>query len=182
MSNDIWKKIPFHTKVLIVSTVSMVLLLSLLFVSCIGSIDSYTTELDNVARKSSDAFAIKWQQDGELQEIYDFDSGEEPKTIEVMYLVSKKTVNVSGLTIGSAKLKEDITFNVIAIGLPDEDESDADESNDKETEIGSYTLKSGTAENNVTLDKTYVLPEQSIIILKFTPEISLEFVGVSWAE
>lgn len=157
-------------------------MLLLLVVSCSGSIDSYTKELDDLARTSSEAFAIKWQKEGELQEIYDFDNGDQPKIVGVMYLSAKKTVKVSGLTIGTSKLEQDITFKVVAIGLPVEDEQDEgdEHSEDEETEIGSYTLKSGSSENNVTLNKTYVIPENLIIILKFTPDISLEFIGVSW--
>ena len=101
VTKTFWRKIPLHFRILIIAVLAHVFVFVLLIVSCSGSIDSYTKELDDLARTSSEAFAIKWQKEGELQEIYDFDNGEQPKTVGVMYLVAKKTVRFSGLTIGT---------------------------------------------------------------------------------
>ena len=184
VTKTFWRKIPLHIRILIIAVLAHVFVFVLLIVSCSGSIDNYTAQLDEIAKRSSEAFAIKWQQEGDLQEIYDFDNGEQPKTVGVMYLVAKKTVRFSGLTIGTSTLATDVSVKVFAVGLPadEEQEEGEQEQPEDETEIGDITLKSGSYENNVALHKTYVIPENLIIIIHYTPDITLEFIGVSWSE
>lgn len=172
-----WRCIPLHIKAIICCAAAFLFFILFLLLMLASSTDSYLNDIDATSQHSSQAFSIKWE-DNTTQEIYDFNNGENPRSVSSIYLIAKKETPTSGISIGSTKLTNTVTGRVIAKNLPVTVDS---ETKNEDVELCSFTMEQGSTLNNLIFDET-VIPKDLQIAIEFDTVIELEFISVEFKE
>jgi len=175
-SKSFWSRLSPTTKMTSLGCLGTLFVALLIGLAMCGGVGNYGEQLDNGSLLSSQAFTVEWQ-DGSKQEIKDFNAGETSRTLRSFTLIAKKPVILSGFIFGTSKLTDNISFFVVAIGLPQESIS-----GDTDGELGTYTLTGNQTEHHVTLSNNVALLEGTRVTLTFNSNLPLEYLSVNFTE
>lgn len=177
MAKNLWRRLPFKFKAIICCVGAGLFLIFLLSSMFLGGVDNFANELDASAQQTSSAFSLKWTSDGEIVDIYEFNSSETVKHTDKLYLVAKTLTTIKNISVITTSTEvAGVTVKVTALDVPITDENGTTDEVEN-VELLSSSLTSTTL-HDLSMTTQKELPQEIMVEILFGAEISLEYISV----